>query len=102
MSERPASPIDVREVRRIAALAHLDVSDDEARALGADLARIVEHFRRLETLDLSGTPPTTHVVPASPATRADVPRDGLDADAALDGAPAVEAGHFVVPRVLPT
>ena len=101
MSDRPSSPIDAREVRRIAALAHLDVNDDDALALGADLARIVDHVRRLETLDLSGVPPTTHAVHAAAATREDVPRPGLDPAAALEGAPAVEGGHFVVPRVLP-
>jgi aspartyl-tRNA(Asn)/glutamyl-tRNA(Gln) amidotransferase subunit C len=102
LSDSPAPAIDAREVRRIAELAQLDVSDDDARALGADLARIVDHVRRIETLDLSGIPPTSHVVPPSPAPREDEPRPGLSAEDALDGAPKVESGHFVVPRVLPS
>jgi aspartyl-tRNA(Asn)/glutamyl-tRNA(Gln) amidotransferase subunit C len=102
LSDDPVPAIDAREVRRIADLAHLDVSDDDARSLGADLARIVDHVRRLEALDLSRIPPTSHVVAPSPALRDDEPREGLSARAALDGAPRVEAGHFVVPRVLPT
>ena len=102
MSDTPAPSIDAREVRRIADLAQLDVSDDDARALGADLARIVGYVRRLESLDLSSTPPTSHAVTPAPAVREDEPREGLSADAALEGAPRVEAGHFVVPRVLPT
>lgn len=102
MSDRPSSPIDASEVRRIAALAHLDVTEADVAALGADLARIVDHVRRLETLDLSGVPPTTHVVAAAPAGREDAPRESLRPEDALDGAPVVESGHFVVPRVLPT
>ena len=102
MSEPRSSPIDAREVSRIAALARLDVSEEDARSLGADLARIVEHVRRLEELDLSAIPPTTHAVAAAPASRDDEPGDGLAPGEALLGAPSVEAGHFVVPRILPT
>lgn len=102
MSDTKAPAIDAREVRRIADLARLDVSDDDALSLGRDLARIVEHVRSLAALDLSATPPMSHAVPPSAASREDEPRDGLSVEAALDGAPEVESGHFVVPRVLPS
>lgn len=102
MSHAPDPAIDPREVRRIADLAQLDVSDADARELGDDLARIVAHVRSLQALDLDGIPPTTHAVAPSAATREDEPRESLPAERALDGAPSVEGSHFVVPRVLPT
>jgi aspartyl-tRNA(Asn)/glutamyl-tRNA(Gln) amidotransferase subunit C len=86
------------EVRRIAALARLALSEDEIRRMTRDLCAILEYVAQLDALELpAGAPPS----PAgSPATRPDDPAASLDERTALAGAPRAARGHFVVPRVL--
>jgi aspartyl-tRNA(Asn)/glutamyl-tRNA(Gln) amidotransferase subunit C len=88
-------PITPDEVRRIAHLARLALTDAEVARLTRDLAQIISFFAQLESF------------PAAPALsgrkddlRADEPRAGLTSEEALGPAPAVENGHFVLPRVV--
>ena len=90
--------IDAAEVRRIAALARLALTEDEVRRLARDLSAILDYVALLDALELpAGTP----LSPAgSPATRSDDPAASLDERSALAGAPRTARGHFVVPRVV--
>jgi aspartyl-tRNA(Asn)/glutamyl-tRNA(Gln) amidotransferase subunit C len=90
--------IAAAEVRRIAALARLALTEDEVQRMTSDLSAILEYVARLDALEL---PDGTPLPPADrPATRSDDPATSLDERTALAGAPCTARGHFVVPRVI--
>jgi aspartyl-tRNA(Asn)/glutamyl-tRNA(Gln) amidotransferase subunit C len=96
------APLGPDEVRRIAALAHLALTDDEVALFGRQLADILEYVRQVQAEDTTGVTPMSHVLDETTAERPDVPLDGLARPRALAGAPeaAAEAGLFKVPRVI--
>lgn len=93
-------PIEVtpERVRSTAALASIELRDEEIPALASQLQRIVDHIAELDALDLSGVPPTAHVFGGALPLRDDVPREGVGRDEALSQAPRVELGAFAVPQ----
>ena len=91
------------EVRTLARLAHLALSDDEVREAAGHLARLVEYVERLQRIDVSAVPPDSArgvAAGASTPLRADLARPGLPREVVLRGAPAASAGLFEVPRVV--
>lgn len=90
-------PVDLAEMRRIAALAHLELSPDELARVTRDLGRILQYVAQLSELDVSGVPPTAHVQIERLPLRADVPHVSLPRELALREAPAVSQGGFAVP-----
>lgn len=89
--------IDRDEVRHVARLARLELSEDEVERMAAELAGVLEHIARIGELDLDGVPPTSHVVAVENALRADVPVPSLARERVLADAPAVLDGGFAVP-----
>jgi aspartyl-tRNA(Asn)/glutamyl-tRNA(Gln) amidotransferase subunit C len=105
----PLPPHGPDEVRRIAALARIRLTDDEAASLAKDFARILEYVDRLRTRDeADAVEPLVHAVPSKePAAslRADRPGTGgpagpLRREEVLAAAPAASGGLLRVPRVL--
>lgn len=94
--------LTVADVERIAALAHLELTDDEKQLFTKQLADILAYAEQLQALDTTGVPATAHVNGASGAERADEPRPSLPVADALANAPdgAPEPGLFRVPRVI--
>lgn len=92
-----ADTIALEEVLRIAELAHLALSREEAERMSRELSVVLGYARQLETLDLDGVIPTTSVGAGLGSLRADEPREELDRDAALAEAPRVVDGGFAVP-----
>ena len=90
--------ISAAEVRRIAALARLALTEDEVRSLARELSAILDYVARLDALELPEGAPLP--APGPSATRPDLPSESLDARTALAGAPLVARGHFIVPRVV--
>lgn len=88
------------DVAHVARLARLELTDDELDTFTDQLAKVLDHARDVEALDVGGVPPTSHPYPLQNVLRADEPRPCLDRDAVLAAAPAVEAGRFRVPPVL--
>ena len=91
-------------VRKIAELARLELSDDEAKGLAAQFASILEQFRVLETLDVSGVEAMTGAGPAARGTgdvlREDLPAPSLPAEEMLRNAPAHTSEFYVVPKTV--
>jgi aspartyl-tRNA(Asn)/glutamyl-tRNA(Gln) amidotransferase subunit C len=88
------------DVRHVARLARLDVTDDEVELFAHQLAAVLEHAEDVEALDTAGVPPTAHPLPLVNVLREDVPAPGVDRDEVLAMAPAAEDGRFRVPRIL--
>jgi aspartyl-tRNA(Asn)/glutamyl-tRNA(Gln) amidotransferase subunit C len=107
------STLTVTDVERIAALAHLELTDDEKQLFTRQLADILHYAEQLQTIDTTGVPATAHVTVTSTSTalgagtaagveRPDEPRPSLSTADALANAPdaAPNAGLFRVPRVI--
>jgi aspartyl-tRNA(Asn)/glutamyl-tRNA(Gln) amidotransferase subunit C len=91
--------LTLAEVEHIAALARLELTDDEKERFAGQLSAILEHAARLSAVDTSGIAPTSSVLPAHSVLRPDRPRPGLDLPALLSNAPQVEQNQFRVPPV---
>ena len=94
--------LSIAEVERIAALARLELSEDEKTLFARQLAEILAYAEQVREVDTTGVAPTSHVL-ARPATwRPDEVRPSLPTDEALANAPeaARDAGLFKVPQVL--
>ena len=90
------------EVDRIAALAHLDLSADEAERLGRQLTDILTFAGRIAEVETGGVPPAAAVQADAPALRPDEVGASLERADALAGAPEADwaGGFFKVPRVI--
>lgn len=95
--------ITEKEVRYVAALANLKLTDEEVARFQADLGEILEHVDRLNEVDTSNVEPMAQVLfeAAETATlRADKPVPPLGNQAGLANAPQPGAGYFKVPKVI--
>jgi aspartyl-tRNA(Asn)/glutamyl-tRNA(Gln) amidotransferase subunit C len=95
--------ISEKEVRYVADLANLKLTDAEVTRLRADLDGILEHVDKLNELDVSGVEPMAQVLYDAEETatlRADVPVPPLGNQAALANAPQPGAGYYKVPKVI--
>lgn len=90
---------DRLDVRYVASLARIALSDAEADALQPQLDGILRFVGELKAVDTSSVAPSVSTAEAAPL-RDDIPCDGLDRDAALALAPRERLGHFAVPRIL--
>lgn len=92
--------LTLAEVEHIAALARLDLTQDEKERYCVQLSAILEYAARLQALDTSGIPPTSSVLPPRSVLRPDEPRPGLTLEQIFSNASQKEGRHFRVPPVL--
>lgn len=95
--------ITEKEVRYVADLANLKLTEAEVARFQADLDGILQHMDQLNEIDTSGVEPMAQVLlGADPAAtlRADVAALPLDNQAALANAPQPGGGYFKVPKVI--
>ncbi len=90
------------EVRHIAALANLRLSEEDTALYARDLEQILAYVDQLNELDTTGVEPMAQVLHEGNAAplRADAPGASFDQGTALRCAPLQGAGHFKVPRVI--
>lgn len=94
------SKISTDDVRHVARLARLQLSEDAVAQMQKELSKILEYVASLDALDVSGVAPTSHSVPMSTPLREDVVHDSLHRDEVLASAPKSESGGFAVPKVM--
>lgn len=92
--------IDETTVKRIARLARIKVTPEEAKSLEGELSGILAWVEQLSEVDTTGVEPMTRIVAMDLKQRDDVVTDGDKADAVTANAPMTEAGFFVVPKVV--
>lgn len=95
------SRIRPEEVREIATLSRLQLTDEEVANLTQDLDSILGYVAELSALDTSAVEPMTHAVPFDCPLRADEVHPSLSLEEALANAPRREASFFQVPRIVP-
>jgi aspartyl-tRNA(Asn)/glutamyl-tRNA(Gln) amidotransferase subunit C len=92
------------DVRQIAKLAHLEISDAEVELYTPQMDEIVKYIEQLNELDTETIEPMlgglTREGEATATIREDFPGGSLGQKAALKQAPSAVAGHFQVPKVL--
>ena len=92
------------DVRQIAKLAHLEITDEEVALYTPQMAEIVAYVEQLNELDTENVEISvgglTPEGAATDAAGADEPHRSLGQEAALAQAPAAVEGHFQVPKVL--
>jgi aspartyl-tRNA(Asn)/glutamyl-tRNA(Gln) amidotransferase subunit C len=91
------------EVRYVAELAHLQLSEEEVRRFTEELSEVLAYMDKLNELDTEGVEPMAQVLFEAEETatlREDHERATLGAEAALANAPLAGAGYFKVPRVI--
>lgn len=88
------------EVERIAWLARLELSGDEAERMTLDLDQLLDYVALLGEVDTEGVEPTAHAIPLPTPLREDRAEPALDPERALAGAPEREGSAFVVPVVI--
>jgi aspartyl-tRNA(Asn)/glutamyl-tRNA(Gln) amidotransferase subunit C len=88
------------EVREIAVLARLALTDDEIARMTQDLDAILGYVEALRELDTSAIEPMTHAVPFDCPLRPDAVEPALTVDEALRNAPRREQNFFQVPRII--
>ena len=92
--------VDEATVHRIARLARIKVTNEEAKALEKELSGILDWVKQLDEVDTSKVEPMARVTPMTLKKRADLVTDGGIADDVLANAPAREDHFFVVPKVV--
>ena len=88
------------QVRHIARLARIAMSDEEIAALAPELNNILGWVEQLGEVDTEGVEPLTAVIDQKLRLRDDVVTDGDCRDAVLANAPAADHGFFAVPKVI--
>ena len=92
------------DVRKVAKLAHLEITDAEVELYTPQMAEIVKYIEQLNELDTETVEPAIGGLTAEGAAtfteREDVPIESLGQKAALEEAPSAVAGHLQVPKVL--
>ncbi|MBA3519061.1 MAG: Asp-tRNA(Asn)/Glu-tRNA(Gln) amidotransferase subunit GatC [Rhizobiales bacterium] len=92
--------VDLSTVKRVARLARIRVTDEDAEALRRELNAILGFVEQLNEVDVSGVEPMTSVLPMRMKQREDRVTDGGVAAEIMRNAPATEDGYFLVPRVI--
>ncbi len=92
--------VDTKQVRHIAKLARIAMSDAEIEALVPELNNILGWVEQLGEVNTDGVEPLTAVIDLKLRLREDVVNDGDCRDAVLANAPGAEHGFFAVPKVI--
>jgi aspartyl-tRNA(Asn)/glutamyl-tRNA(Gln) amidotransferase subunit C len=92
--------VDTATVRRVARLARIRVSDEEAERMTGELNSILGFVEMLDEVDVSGVEPMTAVVAMDMRMREDVVTEGGDPARVTGNAPACDDDFFLVPKVV--
>ena len=97
-----ATTLTIADVERIAALAMLELTDEEKQLFTRQLADILAYAEQVQAVDTSGVAATAHVLAGHRVEREDEPKPSLAIERALANAPDCDpaAGLFRVPRVI--
>ncbi|UVK45490.1 Asp-tRNA(Asn)/Glu-tRNA(Gln) amidotransferase subunit GatC [Mesorhizobium sp. AR07] len=92
--------VDVKTVKRVARLARIAVSEEDAERMTGELNAILGFVEQLNEVDVSGVEPMTSVTPMGMKKRQDIVTDGNKAADIVANAPATEENFFLVPKVV--
>jgi aspartyl-tRNA(Asn)/glutamyl-tRNA(Gln) amidotransferase subunit C len=88
------------DVRGVARLARLALTDDEVEKYGAQLAELLRHVDAMSELDTANVAATAQVIESRNVMREDAVRPCLARDVVLAAAPQAQLGFFRVPKII--
>lgn len=92
--------IDAQEIEGIARLARIRVEPTDIARHAAELSRILGYVEAMNEVDTHGIEPLAHAIDAVATLRADAVTEHVDRELLQAGAPRVEEGYYLVPRVI--
>ncbi len=92
--------MDIEQVRKVAKLARLDLSEPDLETMARQLTSILGYVDQLRELNTDNVEPMAHPLPVQNVFREDEPRPSLTPDEALKNAPSRAGNFFAVPAVL--
>ncbi|GAK71080.1 Asp-tRNA(Asn)/Glu-tRNA(Gln) amidotransferase subunit GatC [Agrobacterium rubi] len=92
--------VDLATVKRVARLARIAVSEDEAEKMLGELNGILGFVEQLSEVNVDGVEPMTSVTPVAMKKRTDVVSDGSKAEDIVANAPNTDRNFFLVPKVV--
>jgi len=92
--------VDLQTVKRVARLARIAVSEEDAERMTGELNAILGFVEQLNEVDVSNVEPMTSVTPMEMKKRQDAVTDGNKAADIVANAPATEENFFLVPKVV--
>ncbi|MBR7554036.1 Asp-tRNA(Asn)/Glu-tRNA(Gln) amidotransferase subunit GatC [Allobacillus sp. GCM10007491] len=92
--------ISTEDVKHVANLARLAITDEEAEKYSEQLSSIINFSEQLSEVDTSNVKPMTHVLDMKNVFREDEPKDWITKEEALKNAPDKADGQFRVPSIL--
>ncbi|KAA3512132.1 Asp-tRNA(Asn)/Glu-tRNA(Gln) amidotransferase subunit GatC [Agrobacterium rosae] len=92
--------VDLATVKRVARLARIAVSEEEAEKMLGELNGILGFVEQLSEVNVDGVEPMTSVTPVAMKKRTDVVSDGSKAEDIVANAPNTDRNFFLVPKVV--
>lgn len=92
--------ITVEDVKHIARLSRLSMSDSEIEIFSGQLSSIIEYVEQLNSLDTGNIEPTSHLIPLKNVMRDDIPAASLPVEDALRNAPDSTEKFYSVPKII--
>ena len=92
--------INEAQVRKVAKLARLDLSDAEVEEFAGQLSAILDYVERMNQLDTEGVEPLAHCLPINNVFREDAVKESLGTEKTLANAPQRDESFFKVPKIL--
>ena len=93
-------PLSKEDVRHIARLTRVGLTDAEVESLRVQLTDILAHFQSLAEVDTEGVEPTGHSTDMHTVMRSDTPKPSLPRVDVLANAPGEDGEFLLVPRIL--
>ncbi len=95
-----AKKIDQEQVRKVAKLARLELSEAEVEEFTGQLSAILDYVEKMNELDTTDVEPLAHCLPISNVLREDTAKESLGTEKALTNAPQRDGEFFKVPKIL--
>ncbi|MFC1633680.1 Asp-tRNA(Asn)/Glu-tRNA(Gln) amidotransferase subunit GatC [Planctomycetota bacterium] len=95
-----AKKIDEAQVRKVAKLSRLELTEAEVGEFTGQLSAILDYVEKMNELDTDNVEPLAHCLPISNILREDSAKESLGAEKALANAPQQDGNFFKVPKIL--
>ena len=95
-----AEKIDEAQIRKVAKLSRLDLTEAEIREFTGQLSAILDYVEKMNELNTDNVEPLAHCLPVANVFREDFAKESLGTEKVLANAPQSEGEFFKVPKIL--
>ena len=92
--------LSLDEVRHIAQLSRLAISEDETELYAPQLSKIIDYVEQLNNIDTSTIEPTSHIIPLNNVMADDILGDSLPRLEALKNTPDTTGKFYRIPKII--